>query len=1125
MTRENTVKDVDDAKFAAVDTHVKTSLDMSMPENSFLKAPSNVAYGGFKSANGKLVNVIDESKGKAKEMLAEWDMEKPEVILTVPTKQSKSSCETKQVIDSDCGKTAINQTVTPEFSGFQAASGKKIILSEESLRKATKLVCDIPDEELQLPQYDSTACDKRNDIQRYLPSKSHSGMCMDVDYQPVAQSEVCTKYNWTSEKQACTLSVKSDVLSLGTGTVAKTSLGRAEDLSAEIAIEINPTDVSHDIISHQTTGFKSASGREFAVKKSPLKLAEALGRDVTQEVYNHGNSSNSHDGEFTGFKAASRTTIPISKDSIEKAVSMINVENSKMSEQGFEDMLPNNSAMPNKRHQLPIPSVSKVVKPTKDYSKLPKGFRPFKPPRISVAIDDHETGTDKQKAVQPVDNGKLCDKGNMNVAGRTSTSACANDLSNTQFYEVTETLALIQDNVDFSQESFTQDQAQHGKSSQDQIDIEADKVCNSNRPYSGTSVDPSNIQTVEDWHVESTREIPYLGTMGFSTASGASKKVSDNSLRKAREILQDTELQIQSETNSVAPSPMLHGTGFYTAGGTSVSVLNEALLHGRNVLASVDDSRQPQHPPSSQSSVSSDPHSCKDVQIVPKSPLKKSDAEPKQNIQPTSFGFQTARGNTVQISDEALARARNILANSESNDGETAAQNIRSKDFRNPISNSPINLPTTKSIKGFQTALGCTVSVSDKSLEFVRGHVGNDDSGQIVPAMANHAVGSSVRQDSSCQQTVVEFLSNTSQKDEFPKCSGFQTAACSKVNVSEKSMKYGKSRFNENEDNVIQSSVAPNQSMGGFQTAEEGKVPISEKTLKYARSLCDEGDQEESSIKGFKNEIPRDQVIKTNSIPAAKPNDIQPLLSKEPFTNDLTCLKGFHTGSGSAVTVSEEALSDAREQLSKTNVYNIIQTSVKYPLTCKGFQTAGGTKVPTSAKALVEARELLSNWDADDKAGSVIEASFKGFQTCSGKQISVSTEAIEHAKQFFDDPAEPIKKQQMTEPITENEDLACSSIQTTENVVSHSYGPPRPPTGTHGHHDNNEITKLTVPSGNEDISVEAYESAKALLADGDFLMDDSFNADYPEIISKSTRKVNYFNSIVVTGFNFYNIHK
>ncbi|XP_055609545.1 breast cancer type 2 susceptibility protein homolog [Uranotaenia lowii] len=179
-----------------------------------------------------------------------------------------------------------------------------------------------------------------------------------------------------------------------------------------------------------------------------------------------------------------------------------------------------------------------------------------------------------------------------------------------------------------------------------------------------------------------------MSSNGFQTATGRSISVSEKSLAKAKTMLQEMDNEIlQAKPTS---------NGFQTAGGRSISVSEHSLAKAKNMLLEVDNPECSTHP----------------NEIVPKqkcnrvSPVFGNALENSKTLNETTgnqcLGFQTARGNAVKVSDEALSKAQYVFQQLEKDDEMSKGQ----------LQNIHMN--------GFQTAKGKSLTVTEHGMAKAR---------------------------------------------------------------------------------------------------------------------------------------------------------------------------------------------------------------------------------------------------------------------------------------------------------------------------------------------------------------------------------------------------------------------
>lgn len=172
---------------------------------------------------------------------------------------------------------------------------------------------------------------------------------------------------------------------------------------------------------------------------------------------------------------------------------------------------------------------------------------------------------------------------------------------------------------------------------------------------------------------------------GFSTANGNAVQVSEESVRRARQMF--STLHEPDNQKNVVPQ----AAGFATASGNKVTVSEASLQRAKKIFSTTEE----------ESAKADDP----------KFPS----------------GFATARGDKVRVSEESLKLARKVLSTQE--EGSAV----------NPSPSAPFSADKM-SCTGFQTAKGKTVEVSRSALEKARERSRDFELRQeaAVPVLAKH---------------------------------------------------------------------------------------------------------------------------------------------------------------------------------------------------------------------------------------------------------------------------------------------------------------------------------------------------------------------------------------------------
>ena len=336
--------------------------------------------------------------------------------------------------------------------------------------------------------------------------------------------------------------------------------------------------------------------------------------------------------------------------------------------------------------------------------------------------------------------------------------------------------------------------------------------------------------------------------IGFATASGKTISVSKDALAKAKKLL------MESEEDKAKGNPF-PGTGFSTASGKAISVSDEAMDRAKSLIESESNGATTTTNSSTvnlsdtearelaEACVADDendetlPESRREIEESLQAMLREDEAgisltesNSKDETTPppppasSSFrGFATASGKTVTVSDEAIEAARRKL-----DDGDACFSGDRD-----------VPVKSTSGFTGFQTASGRKVDdVSEESLKRARRVL--DDKGD----------------------------------DGICSFKGFNTASGRKVTFSEESLAKARS--------ILHNSTTPSpvKSSPLFQTASGRKVDVSEDSLKLVR-LQERRVVEETSSDDRAKMLSSDRVrrVVVAGPPSSSSNDRQRLSS------------------------------------------------------------------------------------------------------------------------------------------------------------------------------------------------------------------------------------------------------
>ena len=408
-------------------------------------------------------------------------------------------------------------------------------------------------------------------------------------------------------------------------------------------------------------------------------------------------------------------------------------------------------------------------------------------------------------------------------------------------------------------------------------------------------------------------------------------------------------------------------------------------------------------------------------------------------------GFSTASGNIVSVSVSALQKAKSLLDDVEKSD-EKAYYSSHSR--KKCVKHSKLHSHSVGTFKGFSTASGNKVSVSEESLVAAKtlmedidtystsitadraSRVSDNDYKQSFvqgrnplhkPDRSNEASEPSYSfEDKGC--TIVEKAMTSTVSSGF---SGFSTASGQKVTVSEKHLAKARKLFDET---IHVADASPRKCSDlTCQTTPSGNKPtVTDEKLLQAKKLSRGVETPLNHIvnSDFKKGSKVSCVITANDIKVTEP--IKPLLdtnklvdetnttAEVPVTKDFAKntseFAGYSSASSNKVTVPDENVLKANKLLNGTRNLTSVSKNTEQKMGFTGFSTASGHKVTVSEENLLEAKKIFDEADcavdAINNQKSVLpgnSSGFSGFATASGCKVSVSEESLFKAKKLLDE--------------------------------------------------------------------------------------------------------------------------
>lgn len=396
-----------------------------------------------------------------------------------------------------------------------------------------------------------------------------------------------------------------------------------------------------------------------------------------------------------------------------------------------------------------------------------------------------------------------------------------------------------------------------------------------------------------------------------------------------------------------------------------------------------------------------------------------------------NFGFSTAGGKEINISEKSLQNAKKLL-NEVANDKETKHEN------------SP---PKTKA-----TSWTSVHNSSNVLADVLRDSKTSDGSVPKCGKVHYFENGSDIKQT----------MYPTSRSVES---NGFKMASGKGVSVSASAIQKSKTIFNDIDDSMrssdemkskeenaklyLEGDTGQHTFVNGFKMASGKGVSFSVKAFMKAKTVfknCDPDYVDISQVKGDDTSVMDDcgfEAVAGNMVYFPGMDS----LNKETLKKDSTDLNkyvqrkftktstetlqppsgcGFSTASGAAVTVSIEALQQAKAMLDDSNAASpgerrleiseensISKNKTVISAETCGFSTASGRNVAISEKALQKANSLFTDCDVDglgpdpchlsaaDTSATVPEHIRLPFSASSSKNITVSKKELNKGKDVF----------------------------------------------------------------------------------------------------------------------------
>uniref|UniRef100_A0A2A4J5A6 BRCA2 OB1 domain-containing protein n=1 Tax=Heliothis virescens TaxID=7102 RepID=A0A2A4J5A6_HELVI len=1054
-------------------------------------------YVGFQTASNKSIQVFTESFSHAKSILSD-EITVTDLVNNCDREKNKELVdiddEAKMDLDGEEKEFNLGQTETKpsnnikatedeeqnskKFEGFMTASNKEIRLSQKALARCKKVFQDIDlnddfDEEY-LEEEIAKDKDKINVVNN-SPSREISKTTEediqnidDVIIQEFENIEMSLKEDKEPDKNMTNIGFKT--ASNKYIKISDTALSKIKDIFKDIDFEEDlnediteikylktkeDQELSNSLVNKNFVGFKTASNKNINISKEALTKTKSIFDNI--DTVNFPNKANqrlekenqiAHDYEqpstskavFVGFKTANNKNIKISDQALAKTKNIFKdldtVELPKKIKKDTQDNTnENNTIIEHKNNKTGVVD-----------NNIRNNDNPID------AIDDNDNlfdGIHSQEFQEPMEIDTFApnkDSSDLNEGyadlNGPSTSKCnfvGFKTANNKNIEISAAALLKTKNIfkDIDAEDFKF--PDKSKGTDKKMTSEADKEDTAH----------TNVE---------------LNFGGFKTASNKSIKISDTALAKTKNIFQDLDSddfkfppkknisertmecdKIDVDENKYFNKPSTSTfVGFKTANNRKIAISKEAIAKTKNIFNDIDEVKFPEKPDKD----------SRTVKPIENNKTNEFEDFNKPSTSKAAFtGFKTANNKNIAISEESLAKTRNIFQDIDGTD-----INIPEGDKKNVIIakedvNIELNKPSTSkaSFVGFKTANNRNINISKQALEKTKNIFKDIDTNDY--GFPKDIGEKTFNEDKSAYPELEETPSLTNKG-----FVGFKTANNKVINISDTALHKTKDIFKDlgssdlpttkkvkkdypnieidgiiktskdkDDDNtkfnILETNIPKFQ---GFQTASNKQVKISTEALIKSRRIFQDIDTNEE-FNSKENNTNFDLQKDTFNANIEKNDD-----KLDINRNSSPIFKGFQTGNKKPVKISKEALAKSRKLFENLNTDDDIEppfhgfpstsnkevdslkdlieatTSLecnkKTNINFKSFQTASNKEVAISTEALAKSRKVFQDFDNNDLNNEASTTNIKfGFKTGTNRDIKVSDEALVRSKRLFSD--------------------------------------------------------------------------------------------------------------------------
>ena len=967
------------------------------------RSPTEQAVG-FTSASGKKIDV----KSDAVDKFAKWFEEDMDQEISAQPK--KTTLGKPQQLD---GKDmSVENTHSPNghqphvtelmdkagLKGFQTAGGKTIKVSADSAEKFASWF-----EEPVSGEKDPKPQDAQKGPSGVSGFQTAAGTSVSISSSAAAKFK--RFFEEDVESQNMNFQGGSTTHEVIAGNQAKEKVsGSLDERSSDTYIE-KATMPKLPI----QMGFKTAKGQDLSVKKEVLAKYEKMFHEDTVR-----------DDPMTSM--ASGVQKAMGKHSPDENVLKEKDTNSEKSYSSNATTEGEKDEFDNFLESLKRKSDKKEKE--KDYSKLPKGFRPFKRPRM-ITQPKEEVPT-KPKEEVPT-NAKLLDVNGQNLPEVTLGNKTGDKEADKT--ERKPNRVLIHDEkkgeedanddaFNDSFENFTYTQiteatncaeaflASEGETSFTQVQPDTTNI-NEDRK---TNVLEGSAKTISQQDHAVIKTIDHGHSNTENLVPSPKRKTTKVSAQSESKLTVDPHLNPQTGVPLDEPKPSVsvdvemstsksHSSsasflGFSTASGKSLRPSTEAMTKVKSIFEACDDN-------SAMSETAEESCDITGVMGVSEKSIKKTSTiqttrshsetpsgEDRLTNNPLpvtkkaerySLGFETAAGRKITVSEESLLEVREQMQTNQPEERSIVGDHV------NPQANTSANQNVADNIELARVPVIADVEPSP-STSLTAGPLNSSSVSPMEVSPGIHQNSSAVSHMPSLpfQESILK--ENTSIS--------LYTSRTSQPKPS-----------SQPEDAVvpqIQSNISPVTSgrFQGFQSAAGKSIGVSSAALHKVKGLFDDLPSDKlDSNEGASS--PADKEKKNCHSPATKTRSGKSQIMKE--GSSVIIPAGLTTASGKSVSISAESLNQAKQLLVDDESSFCSNERDGPALVPQADKSPGNSVIDQSRHQGHLSKNQGHSGKEQNKADSQQTEHFRGFATAGGKKVSISVKALNHVKQFFND--------------------------------------------------------------------------------------------------------------------------